>query len=243
MIQKLEQTKMPWLSLDPRVKLLQVLFVSLLAFLVPSVVVVAVLVCILFALMTLEGLVRLAALIAVFWVALIVVGEILILLPQHPVPAILALLIYVVSRFLVIGMAGAWIVKTVEVNDFITSLRQMGLPQVVIIPLAVMVRFIPTILLEMRYIREAMKLRNLEISLKGCLLRPVQMVECLFVPLLMRCLKMADELSMSAMTRGIESPRKRTSYHVIRFSKVDGVFAVIFVCLFGLLLYADRLWL
>jgi energy-coupling factor transport system permease protein len=43
--------------------------------------------------------------------------------------------------------------------------------------------------------------------------RPLAVFEYILIPLLVRCLQIADQLSVSALSRGIEAPVKRESYY------------------------------
>ena len=50
---------------------------------------------------------------------------------------------------------------------------------------------------------------------------PAKAMEYAIVPMVFRSLKIADELSASAIVRGIESPYKKQSYYVSRISPLD----------------------
>ena len=54
-------------------------------------------------------------------------------------------------------------------------------------------------------------------------------VECIYTPLLTAALKTADELSVAAVTRGIENPNPRTCLVRIQFGFADAAVAVIFL--------------
>ena len=72
-------------------------------------------------------------------------------------------------------------------------------------------------------IRDALRMRGLEVTGAGTFRRPLAALEHLMVPLLMRCLKVADELSLSAVSRGIESGRRRTCVRDVRLRKKDAI--------------------
>lgn len=63
-------------------------------------------------------------------------------------------------------------------------------------------------------------------------------IECLYVPLLMAASKAADELSIAAVTRGIENPRQRTCLVQIRLHIQDylaiGCFMGLCIVMFAL---------
>ena len=87
--------------------------------------------------------------------------------------------------------------------------------------LVVMLRFAPTIILEFGEVREAMKIRGFLRSASTVLRYPLNTLEYAIVPMVFRSLKIADELSASAIVRGIESPYKKQSYYVSRISPLD----------------------
>jgi len=132
---------------------------------------------------------------------------------------VLGMLTFLVLRMIPVLMLGSWLLKTTKINDFIASMEKMKIPSSVIIPLAVTLRFMPTIQTEFRYIKNTMKMRG--ISLK----RPLMTTEYAMVPLLMRSIKVADELSASALTRGLGSHKKRTSYRDVRLNRNDILWA------------------
>lgn len=114
-------------------------------------------------------------------------------------------------------MIGALILKTTPVRFLIIALRKWRVPQSLIIPLSITLRYFPAIKEEHRHIRDAMKLRKI----KGI----EKKIECTVVPLLMSATGTADELSAAAITRGIENPVKKTCIIDLRFHVQD------FICL------------
>lgn len=62
----------------------------------------------------------------------------------------------------------------------------MRLPGEVIVPLAVMFRFVPTVQEEWNAINQAMRLRGLAPNWKNILLRPLDMMEFMLVPFLLQ---------------------------------------------------------
>ena len=110
-------------------------------------------------------------------------------------------------------MMGSLIIQTIPVRALIVALRKWRIPQSVIIPLAVTLRYFPAIREEHRHIRDAMKLKQLH----GF----SQKLECTMVPLLVSAVKTSDELSAAAITRGIENPGEKTCILDLRFHWQD----------------------
>ena len=127
------------------------------------------------------------------------------------------------------AMLGGILVSTTRVNEFMAAMNRIHMPKTVVIPLTIMLRYFPTVGEDWRYIRDAMKMRDVSPSLRGLLLHPGRTVECIYVPLMMSASKIADELSAAAVTRGIENPKPRTCLQQIRFHFADAVCAFSFV--------------
>lgn len=99
-------------------------------------------------------------------------------------------------------IVGAMVLQKTPVRELMVALRKWHIPQSLIIPLSVTVRYFPALKEETRYIRDAMKLRDIH---------GVQKFECLLVPLVISATTTAEELAAAAITRGIENPAPKTS--------------------------------
>ena len=133
------------------------------------------------------------------------------------------------------------ILSTTKVNEFLTAMNKAHIPKKVLIPLAVMLRYIPAVREDWGYIKDAMRLRDVTPSLFGLLKNPAMTVECLYVPLLMTASNTAEELSCAAVTRGIENPKPRTCLLAIRFRGRDLVAIVLAVFILILGFIRERL--
>lgn len=125
------------------------------------------------------------------------------------------------------ALLAAVIVSTTHVNEFMSALSRMRIPRSVTIPLSVMLRYVPAIREDWRFIKDAMRMRGVNPTFAGFLRRPATTVECLYVPLMMSASDVADELSMAAVARGIENPAPRTCLVHIEFGLVDALIAVV----------------
>lgn len=99
-------------------------------------------------------------------------------------------------------LVGSLLLKTVPLRHFVVGLRMLRVPQKLIIPVSVTLRYFPAIREEAGYIRDAMRLRNV---------RGLERVEAMVVPLMISATGTAEELSAAAVTRGIENPAHKTS--------------------------------
>ena len=95
------------------------------------------------------------------------------------------------------------------------------MPSEVVIPLAVMFRFVPTIQEEWQMVNQALRLRGLAWNCRNVLTRPVHMLEYMMVPFLMQCSVVVDEMSAAVMARGFDRDTRRSSYIEVKLSILD----------------------
>lgn len=105
------------------------------------------------------------------------------------------------------------VIHTSTIGEYISALMAMRCPNAIMIPIAVMFRFLPTIQEEFTAIRRAMKMRNLYGGF--------HMLEYALVPLLLQSSAITDELSATVMARGLERNSKRTSFVEVKMTWLD----------------------
>lgn len=130
------------------------------------------------------------------------------------------------------GIMAGIILSNTKIGEFLSAMNRSHVPQKVVIPVAVMLRYVPTIREDWRSIRDAMRMRDVSPSLGGFLTHPGQTVECVYVPLMMAASKTSDELTVASVTRGIENPNPRTSFVLIGFGPADVIFLLLFLGVF-----------
>lgn len=136
------------------------------------------------------------------------------------------------------GMLAGVVISTTKVGEFLSAMARLRVPKKLTIPIAVMLRYLPTIREDWHYIKDAMRLRDVSPSFIGFLRSPAMTVNCIYVPLLTAASKAADELSIASVTRGIENPNPRTCLVKIRMRTAD--FAA--MALFAGFLVAEIVW-
>jgi energy-coupling factor transport system permease protein len=145
------------------------------------------------------------------------------LLPQalpHPAIAMIAVGAAYILRFVAIAGIATHLVNTTGPAEFTAALRAVRIPRAIVVPAAVMLRFLPTIADEARAVRDAMRLRG--IGGPGGLLRhPVRSIEYFAVPLIASALRAAEDLSAAALLRGLGSHVRPTAMHPPRFGPAD----------------------
>ena len=114
----------------------------------------------------------------------------------------------------------AWNLITTPPGQLSATLSKIHTPTPVILGLLVIFRFFPTIKTELKGIRQSMKNRRLTEPVQ-VLRHPAVTCEYVLVPLLLRCLQTADQLSVSAITRGAQAPGIRGSYYAKKMHGAD----------------------
>lgn len=126
---------------------------------------------------------------------------------------IMLIVIMIARRFLPAYLTGMYVINTTTVSEFKAAMDKLHMPDSLTIPMCVMFRFFPTIREENDSIRAAMKMRG--IRLGGG--KVGRMLEYRIVPMITCTAKIGEELSASALTRGLGS-KKENKYlpHRIR---------------------------
>lgn len=123
-----------------------------------------------------------------------------------------------------------FILLTTTVSEFTAAMDRMNIPKAISVPVSVMFRFFPAIKEEYGYIRDAMKMRGISGTSS-----PQLFLEYRLVPLMTAILNIGSDLSASALSRGLDSPKKRTSACEIGFGTVDKI--IIIFCILSLVFY------
>ncbi|MCR5166722.1 MAG: energy-coupling factor transporter transmembrane protein EcfT [Oscillospiraceae bacterium] len=133
-----------------------------------------------------------------------------VLLPVLPEAADMILSMFVVNvrNFFPVLVCIVLLYKNTRVSEMSASLTQMGISRKVTVPVAVAIRYIPTLKEEWEHIRDAMRMRSITAGITNPFKRIACKFECYLVPLFVSSLKSSDELAAAAVSRGIENPAK-----------------------------------
>lgn len=150
--------------------------------------------------------------------------------------ALIGVTVYILFKFAPVVGIYYMMTKSISASELVNALEKLHLPRSITITLAVTLRFMPTIGQEMGIIQDSMKIRNIPLNLWSTLNAPIMMMEFVMVPLMMRFVKVAEELAAAAVVRGIEKPGRRGSMFDIRIRKQDYIYLLI-VILYAVFLY------
>ena len=161
-------------------------------------------------------------------------------LREMQIPGSIPLLTVYVRR-IIIAVMGAAPVMAAPTGRLIASLYRMKLPKTAVLSLAVFFRFMPTVSMEYRCIREALKFRGIGTSAAGVLLHPFLTAECILVPILMRTSKIADELAASVSVWGMQLEGECSSLHEVRMCAFDWLVLIFGIIAVAAIFAADRI--
>ena len=134
---------------------------------------------------------------------------------------LVVLLVGLVLRLFPAFMMGAYIIKSTTASECITALGRMHIGRQITIPLSVLFRFIPTMQEESAAIKDAMRMREVQFGTKKFWQNPAALIEYRFIPLMISVVKIGDDLSAAALTRGLDNPVRRTNITKVGFTGWD----------------------
>ena len=137
----------------------------------------------------------------------------------------------ILTRFVVTIVMGEYLISTTSVSEFISAMEKLRVPRQITIPMSVMFRFFPTLGTEWRSIRRAMGMRGIRLGDDGM----GRILEYQLVPMMTSGIRIGEELSASALTRGLGAPVKRTNICIIGFRFWD--YVLLFICLAAIVLW------
>ncbi len=144
-----------------------------------------------------------------------------------------------IRKMIPIVTMAKWVITSTYMDELTVALERAGMPLEVTIPFVVMYRYIPTLGIEYKMIRNTMKIRGISDSIIKVITHPFATIEYILIPLLMRCLKVSDELAASGTTRGMERDNKRYSLVKTDFGPGEYITVVCFVVFVVILFLID----
>lgn len=137
------------------------------------------------------------------------------------------LLVGFVQRLFPAFALGAYVINSTTAGECITGLGRMHIGRSITIPLSVLFRFLPTMREESAAIKDAMRMREIQFGTRKFWQNPAALIEYRFIPLMISVVKIGEDLSAAALTRGLDNPVKRTNLTKIGFTRYDTVTVVI----------------
>lgn len=130
-------------------------------------------------------------------------------------------------RIIAIGISMMTLIGRNEASRTLAALRNMHLPKRFIMIVAVIFRFFPVLSGDMKLLRQSIRTRGAFVTLWQKLRALPSYIEILTVPMALRVIRIAETLSASAETRGIDLKRRKSNFLSLRFSAWDILFFVV----------------
>ena len=126
-------------------------------------------------------------------------------------------------RIIAIGISMRTLIGRNEASRTLAALRNMHLPERFIMIVAVIFRFFPVLSGDMKLLRQSIRTRGAFATPWQKLRALPSYIEILTVPMALRVIRIAETLSASAETRGIDLKRRKSNYLSLSFSAWDAV--------------------
>lgn len=223
--------------LDPRTKLLILAITSISVFLNESILIECIFVLIPFLLFLWAKLFKPAFKNMAVFIILMAIQ--LAVVPKLPVTSggIVFMFAVYIRKLIPCLMLGLLMIRTTRVSTFLAAISRLHLPKGFTIALSVALRYFPTMAEEWGFIKDAMSLRGLSVSLAGLLTHPIKTMEYVYVPMLISASKISDEITQAAVTRGIDHVGRRSCLETVKFRLWDMILLVIYAGIILLIVY------
>lgn len=130
-------------------------------------------------------------------------------------------------RIIAVGISMMTLIGRNEASRTLTALRNMHLPERFIMIVAVIFRFFPVLSGDMKLLRQSIRTRGAFVTLWQKLRALPSYIEILTVPMALRVIRIAETLSASAETRGIDLKQRKSNFLSLRFSAWDILFFIV----------------
>jgi energy-coupling factor transport system permease protein len=227
--------------LDPRTKLVLLIAVTVLcAFIENIILLIAMGVC-LFALMALSKILKsvfkFMIFFIIFWATAIIITTVITRDLAYSVGYFSPFF----ARFFIILSAGFLFAFTTPPSKLAQSLQKLKFPPSIIFTFTITLRYIPTLAREAESIINALKLRGIKIKGMDLIKRPSYFYRGIIIPLIIRTIKISDEVAIAAESRGFKANYQRSSLNEIKLGRNDFAFTITASTLLIFIIILDKL--
>lgn len=143
-------------------------------------------------------------------------------IPMIPVTEPLKMMVPFMRTLIMINTVLALALSS-RVQALLTALKSLKLPIWLYIPSAVMIRFIPSFIKDVRQIHETMRIRGYSLNPFFILRHPLTAVRLMAAPLIFRALRSSDDLGVAAELKGVGYGASMNSFRPSFFKKTDAL--------------------
>lgn len=132
-------------------------------------------------------------------------------------------------RFIALWLALAGVSENGDSARVTSALRSLHIPEKVIMIATVILRFFPVLTNDLKIMSQSIKTRDVFVTFADKLKALPEYCEIIIVPMMFRVIRIAEALSASAETRGIDLKRKRSSYIKFHINAKDIVLGIVLI--------------
>ena len=147
----------------------------------------------------------------------------------------------VIGKHLLIPVSFAAVLADRPAGAVLEVLSSMRIPKIAGISAVILFRFFPTIRYELTAIRNSLKFRGVGVHPAGILLHPYRNFKLTLIPLLIRTVKISEEMTAAAMVRGVTADNTVISFEKVQWRKRDTAAFVPGLALFLSFIVVERL--
>ncbi|MFT3982855.1 MAG: energy-coupling factor transporter transmembrane component T [Lachnospiraceae bacterium] len=144
------------------------------------------------------------------------------------------------GRKALIPLMFAILLARTPTGSFMGALNAMKIPKTVSIGVAIGLRFFPTVAQEYRQIRNAQRFRGVGIGFWNTLFHLPKVLEYILLPLIVRIVRISEELSASVTVRGVRFNNQIISYRPVHICGKDMALFGGTLALYVLIFLSDR---
>lgn len=159
-----------------------------------------------------------------FWIVYGLMMGVYYLTMQNKGTEFLGLFIIVIIQAVPCIALASILVSKYNSAQLLSALEIMHIPRVLVVAVTITLKYIPTFRREFTYITESMRLRGIGFTWK----QPVKSFQYFIVPQLFRCAALAEEVTAAGLVKGIDAPKRRTSFYEEKASLIDVAVLMIF---------------
>jgi len=221
------------LHLDPRLKLLFLVIANISIFFNLSFWHILAYLLFFCSLLILEGKYKIAIKLIIVYLVAILLDNAFDILDDNIFNRICVFFIVFIKRMIICYSAALYVLKTTKTSELIATLYKLRIPKFIIIPIAVVLRFFPTLFEDIKHIYEALLYRGIFKNKLSILIHPFKSIEYFLVPILMNSNIVADDLAVASLSKGLELENEHTSIIELKYSAFDLISLIVFLIIFN----------
>ncbi|NHJ85542.1 MAG: energy-coupling factor transporter transmembrane protein EcfT [Asgard group archaeon] len=143
------------------------------------------------------------------------------------------------QRVLILTMGSVLFSLTTDSSNYLQSLQRIKIPYTLAFTTGLVIYFLPMITSEVNNLQIALETRGVSIN-RGSFRKRIQAFQILLTALLMNFLEKSKYQAIALDTRGFNTRKKRTYFNRLKLSVIDFIMIILSIALFGVIVYFFR---